>query len=488
MSKRNTLMSKNVIQLSCDYLVIGTGAMGMAFVDTLLNESQSSNVIMVDRYAYPGGHWTVSYPFVTLHQPSACYGVASRILGHPKFVPDNLASGVEIQSYYKKVMETFLATKRVRFLMKCDHLGSGQIVSIVDSNRKYIVKFKKIVDATFMKVEVPSMRPPTYRVDDGVLVKPPNELVNISQPYDGYVVVGAGKTGIDACLWLLNNQVHPNKITWIMPNDSWMINRGQFKPDTFLNEFMLQHIRCILEGNTIDEVFDRFEATNVMIRLDKGIIPTRYRCATVSEDELHQLQTLKNIVRKGRVLHITQNEIALENGTIPTNSKILHIDCTANGLAKIKPVPIFQDKKIVLQSVRVCQQVYSAAIIAAVEVHVEESDLKKNRFCLPVPHPYTPGDLLTTTYYQFLNMLSCGGHRKMNYFERNCRLNWAYHFPVFPTIAFGLWNIRSLRSLIKRFLADMQSERLVKLPLSSNPHFVEIISSSETRKNITSLL
>lgn len=56
--------------LEADYLVVGGGAMGMAFTDTLLAETDAS-VILVDRQHQPGGHWNVAYPFVTLHQPSA---------------------------------------------------------------------------------------------------------------------------------------------------------------------------------------------------------------------------------------------------------------------------------------------------------------------------------------------------------------------------------------------------------------------------------
>ena len=37
-----------------DYLLVGSGAMGMAFADTLLAESDAS-VLIVDRYQQPGG-------------------------------------------------------------------------------------------------------------------------------------------------------------------------------------------------------------------------------------------------------------------------------------------------------------------------------------------------------------------------------------------------------------------------------------------------
>ena len=37
--------------------------------------------ISISRRASPGGHWNDAYPFVSLHQPSAFYGVGSLELG-----------------------------------------------------------------------------------------------------------------------------------------------------------------------------------------------------------------------------------------------------------------------------------------------------------------------------------------------------------------------------------------------------------------------
>jgi hypothetical protein len=45
--------------LETDDLVVGAGAMGMAFTDAL-----------VDRRHAAGGHWLDAYPFVQLHQAS----------------------------------------------------------------------------------------------------------------------------------------------------------------------------------------------------------------------------------------------------------------------------------------------------------------------------------------------------------------------------------------------------------------------------------
>jgi uncharacterized NAD(P)/FAD-binding protein YdhS len=67
-------------QLETDYLVVGAGATGVAFVDSLIEHSDA-DVVIVERRHRAGGHWLDAYPFVQLHQPSATYGVNSTLLG-----------------------------------------------------------------------------------------------------------------------------------------------------------------------------------------------------------------------------------------------------------------------------------------------------------------------------------------------------------------------------------------------------------------------
>ena len=66
--------------LQTDYLVVGAGAMGMAFTDALIDHADV-HVTLVDRRHSAGGHWQDAYPFVQLHQASLFYGVASTVLG-----------------------------------------------------------------------------------------------------------------------------------------------------------------------------------------------------------------------------------------------------------------------------------------------------------------------------------------------------------------------------------------------------------------------
>ena len=122
--RRDSFLPGNMsTTITPDYLVIGAGAMGMAFVDTLITDTKAT-VAIVDRYARPGGHWTIAYPHVTLHQPSAFYGVNSQEFPGEKNIDkiggnkgmSELATGDGVCSYFSRVMQqTFLPTGRVEY-------------------------------------------------------------------------------------------------------------------------------------------------------------------------------------------------------------------------------------------------------------------------------------------------------------------------------------------------------------------------------------
>ncbi|MDB4451360.1 NAD(P)-binding protein, partial [Pseudomonadales bacterium] len=67
-------------QIDTDYLIVGAGALGLSFADSLLDHSDA-HITFIDQHPKPGGHWNVAYPFVTLHQPSATYGLNSMDMG-----------------------------------------------------------------------------------------------------------------------------------------------------------------------------------------------------------------------------------------------------------------------------------------------------------------------------------------------------------------------------------------------------------------------
>jgi NAD(P)-binding Rossmann-like domain len=403
-----------VERIETDYLVVGAGAMGMAFTDTLVTETDA-HVVLVDRGHAPGGHWTRAYPFVRLHQPSAYYGVNSRALGSDTIdrVGWNeglyeLATVGEVCAYFDQVMhQDLLPGGKVSYFPMAEYLGKGRFRTLADGDYTVDVR-KRVVDATYLQTVVPSMRPPPYHVDDGVDCVAPNDLPASAVGRERFVIVGAGKTGIDACLWLLSNGIQPERLTWIMPRDAWLMDRANIQPGPqFLQRFQAGFTARLtaIEGATdTEDLFERLEACGNLLRLDPATRPSMYRCATVSRAELQQLQRISDIVRMGHVDRIEPGKVVLADGAIPANGSTLYIDCSADGLERRSPAIVFDDGRITLQSLRGCQQVFSAAMIAHVEAAYHD-DARRNDLCTPVPHPNTDLDWLTTTIAEQRNQV-----------------------------------------------------------------------------------
>ncbi len=419
--------------IETDYLVIGAGAMGMAFTDVLLTESDAT-VTIVDRRGQPGGHWNDAYPFVRLHQPSMFYGVCSTPLGSDQKDSIGLNAGLfelaskgEILAYFDHVLRRrFMPSDRVRYLPM--HELQGDDARSLLTGELHKVRAHKTVDATYMNVTVPKMRAPAYEVAPGMTVVPPNDLPEIPRPADRYVVIGAGKTGIDSCLWLLEQQVHPDRITWIMPRDSWLLDREQTQPTAlFFEETMggyARELEEIAKADSIRDLFSRLEKAGRLLRLDSRVTPTMYRCATVTRQELAELRRIEDVVRLGRVERVGASEIELDQGNIETSRATVHVDCTADGLERRPERPIFDGNRLILQSVRTCQQVFSAALIAFVETR-QDSDPIKNELCQVIPHPDSDLDWLRCTLQNTLNSAHWSDDEQLSQWLSTCRLDVA---------------------------------------------------------------
>ena len=428
-----------------DYLIIGAGAMGMAFADELVTRSNTVRVVLVDRRAKPGGHWNDAYPFVQLHQPASFYGVNSIPLGSGGIAS---ASKPEILAHFDQAMEKLCATGRVTFYAEHTYEGDGRFRSLVDPQSVHqAVVQQKIVDATHTQIQVPSTHTPNYEVAAGVCHVPINGLANLEKSWSQYVVIGAGKTAMDAILFLLAHEVAPERITWIISHDCWLINRDLLNP-TLASRTMPQQLKIFSQASDIDNLYDRLEAKNWYFRLDENIRPTRFRCATVTVEELEALRNIPHKVRLGRVSRIDPTQIVLAEGVLPTHSDVLHINCTASGLPRRPSLPIFAEDRLTLQPVHVCQPVFSAAFIAMVESKYGE-ERTKNALCRPVPHPDVPAHILPCILHSLQNIWEW--IRPFSWWLNRSRLSLTSHFTfvgfVYAMIAGIWWMKKAIRNL-----------------------------------------
>ncbi|MBA3339520.1 MAG: hypothetical protein H0T54_07250 [Geodermatophilaceae bacterium] len=140
---------------------------------------------------------------------------------------------------------------------------------------------------------MPSTHRPSFHVDRSVRLVPVNGLVGVNDPFSRHVLLGGGKTGMDACIWLLDNGVEPDPIRWIRPRESWLLNREGFQPleqVTSSVEGLSHDVEAAAGAESAEDLFHRLEACGRMIRIDDQVVPTMYRCATVNYAEVAQLR------------------------------------------------------------------------------------------------------------------------------------------------------------------------------------------------------
>lgn len=332
--------------METDYLVIGAGLAGMAFTDALLAETDA-RVTIVDRRHAPGGHWNDAYPFVRLHQPSAFYGVASGNLGEDRIDATGpnagfyeRATGAEVCHHFQEVMdETFVGSGRVEFVAMHDADdhgdGTATVRSRVTGASRDVTVRKKVVDARFLESSVPATHTPGFTVDDGARCIPVNGIVRDGGTADGYVILGAGKTAMDACVWLLEQGVDPDEITWVKPREPWVTDRGAIQPRDKVGDFIKGYaasVEASAHATSIRDLFERLEAGGSLHRIDAGVDPTMFRGSLLSEHERTQLRSIENVVRAGRVRRIQRSVMQMDGGPVTVTPGALFVDCTAVGL------------------------------------------------------------------------------------------------------------------------------------------------------------
>ncbi|MBK8293645.1 MAG: NAD(P)-binding protein [Solirubrobacterales bacterium] len=384
--------------IETDYLIIGAGASGLAFADSLVAEADVE-VTVIDRQDAPGGHWLHAYPFLRLHSPSAYYGVNSLPLGENRIDEsgDNAgyyerATGEEVFDYFGEVASRLDRTGRVRILTAHEHLGGGpggeRVHDLRSGKVHEISPRRKVVDARYLESSVPATHTRPFGVESGANVVPVNDLPDAAGDATSYVVLGAGKTSADACCWLLNNGIDPDRIRWVRPREMWFDDRTYFQPlDQVANAMggIAIDTEAAAHATDLGNLFDRLEESGRLARIDPSTPATMYRGTMLSAGELEALRQIENVVRLGRVMKVEANRLVLEQGEIPTGPDVLHVDCTALGISNAPAKPIFDPGRITLQAVRHNSPTFNCALLGFVEAR-RDDDAEKNRLCPPNPY------------------------------------------------------------------------------------------------------
>jgi hypothetical protein len=384
--------------LHADYLVVGAGAAGLAFVDALIDHADV-RVVMVDRRHGVGGHWLDDYSFVRLHQASAFYGVPSTLLGGgrvqsegPEKGLQERATAVEVCAYFARALDRMTASGKLTFYPGCEYQGDRRFVSRVSGESYEVATSCRIVDARYLSPEIPSKTPPPFRISEGARVVSVNDLVEVSDAPSQFVIAGSGKTATDACIWLLGNGVDPEKICWVRPRDPWMLNRAVVQPDPAVFIGMAADtLEAAAAATSPDEMFLRLEDAGIMLRIDRAVTPTMAKTPTLAQWELDQLRTIETVVRKGQIRGVERGRLTLGQGEVTIAKDAVVVHCAASGLQYAPLVPIWGRGTITLQLIRTGFPCFGAALAGYVEATRDDDDVK-NRLCPASPYANTPKD------------------------------------------------------------------------------------------------
>ncbi len=467
----------NQVMLQTDYLVVGGGASGLAFADALVAEAENVEVTVIDRRRAVGGHWLNAYPFVRLHTPSAYYGVNSLALGEDRVdrVGENAgyyerATGDEVCEHFARAASQLTASGRVHFLARHEHLGrgsEGEQLRDLDTGAIHEVSVRRrLVNARYLEGSIPATHTAPFDVASGAWVVPVNDLPAASPTASRYVILGSGKTAADACIWLLDNDVEPDRIRWVRPRDAWFYDRRHFQP--------LEQVGAIMEGVSLDAeagagaasiagLFEQLETSGRLVRIDPSWPATMFRGTMLSSVELDALRQIEDVVRLGRVRRIEADRIMLDRGETNISPETLHVDCTALGLTDAPATPIFEPGRIVLQQVRHLSPCFNAALVAFVEAH-RDDDTEKNRLCRPNPYPSSIEDwprMVSRTWKTEGRWLS---EPDLSAWAADSRLNLLQALPDHAAEP-------SVQAAIKRYLAHVTAavEQLARLDRPKSP-------------------
>jgi len=383
--------------VDADYLVVGAGAMGMAFVDAL-TEHADVRVALVDRRHGVSGHWLEAYPFVRLHQASAFYGVGSRLLGGgqlqtagPEEGLQERATQSEICAYYARTLDAMVASGKVEFFPNSEYVGDRTVVSRVSGERFEVPERCRIVNAHYLAPSIPAEKPAPFAVADARVV-PVNDLARLEEAPSQYVVVGSGKTATDACIWLLSRGVDPDAICWVRPRDPWMMNRAVVQPDPAVFTGMAADtMQAGAACASLEDLFLRLEDAGIMLRIDRTVMPTMAKAPTLAAWELEQLRTLENVVRRGHLDAVERGKLVFCDGAVSVADDALVVHCAADGLKYPPRVPVWDGDTITLQAIRAGFPCFGAALVGYVEA-TRRDDAEKNRLCPPTGYGNSMAD------------------------------------------------------------------------------------------------
>ena len=221
------------------------GAVGMAFVDTLLDESDA-HITIVDRHGKPGGHWNRC---LLLRGAAPAVGLLRRQLhrvGKPaqgrqraQRRPVRTGGRVRDQCVLRQGHAAAVPAERPRQLPPYERVhrrGADRLAPVRGANPGRRAQEDRL-DSTAFCPRVPATHTPKFSIADGVRVVPPNVLPQLwmhrtgEQPAQQFcILAGPGSTVRTRPSGCCAAAAAPQSIQWVVPRDSLAPDRLHTQP------------------------------------------------------------------------------------------------------------------------------------------------------------------------------------------------------------------------------------------------------------------
>jgi hypothetical protein len=295
--------------------------------------------------------------------------------------------------------ETFLDSGQVEFLPMHDARdggdGTATVTSRITGATHDVTVRRKVVDARFLESSIPANHTPSFKVDDGARCVSVNALVAGVESSDRFVILGAGKTAMDACVWLLEQGVEPGCLTWVKPREPWVLDRAGVQPREKVGDFMKGYaasVEASAQATSVPDLFTRLEACGSLMRVDTNVEPTMFRGSILSVYERDLLRTIEHVVRAGHVRLIQPDRVQMDECALKIVEGTLFVDCTADGLPSPTPRPIFEARRVTPQGIREGSPSFSAALIGYLEATRGDDLAAANQLAPPNAYPNAATD------------------------------------------------------------------------------------------------
>ncbi len=257
---------------------------------------------------------------------------------------------------------------------------------------------------------------------------PPNDLATRAPGHASFVVIGGGKTGLDAVSWLLDQGAEPATITWVVSRDAWWSNRRALQSAPSLRagslELLCRQAEVMAMARSVPDDVGGMAECGAWLRVDDQIRPTMYHAATVTASELARLRTLGRVIRSGKVVQIEPGLMTLEGGRVNSPASALYIDCSASAIAhnRLDRTPVFSPGRIDPQFIGFPAICLSVAMIGIIEARVEDDD-ERQRMTRAMPAIDTIEDWIDRFVVNAENQQAWMANEAVRTWLSSCRLD-----------------------------------------------------------------